>query len=213
MGIPFCSWSEQLSAHSSSIDKAVIYGSAPAFVLPVLSTFGVGLNHKPSAGSSWQLLSTNHDSYRMNCSTKGLCKNKTWHLKWRERDRIMNTTHNPAQKSLHPTFSSQHGVSEFLGCVLMCWPCRTAQQAAKQHSPACKQTLRFQFGVTAHSGFHRNFLNLWEWYRTCWGCTRASRFPQTRCGSMNKFGPQELSSGNWLLQGSNMSMAVKPKQW
>lgn len=37
-----------------------------------------------------------------NCSTEGLCKVKSWHLEWKQRDRVMNTTHNPAQKSLHP---------------------------------------------------------------------------------------------------------------
>lgn len=128
------------------------------------------------------------------------------------------TQHNPAQKSLHPLWGQPRpSPTQRVWDSGMCFDVLTLQDslAGSKTTLTCLQTNpeRFHFGVTAHSGFHVKFLKLWGLYRICWSWIGASRFPQMRCGSMNKFGPQELFSGNWLLQGSNMSMTVKPKQW
>lgn len=80
---------------------------------------------------------------------------------------------------------SQHGDSD----SGMCFDVLTLQDspAGSRTTLTCLQTNpeRFHFGVTAHSGFHVKFLNLWGLYRICWSWTGASRFPQTRCGSIN----------------------------
>lgn len=99
----------------------------------------------------------------------------------------------------------QRGEHTTLGQVSMCWPCTTAQQAAKQHTHVCLQTKpeRFHFRVTVCSGVPINFFKFWGFYKICSSWLKASRFPKMICWSTNKLDPQELLSSYWLLRGSN----------